>query len=67
MAALRKKNKVFHKNMIDKLWKMGEKYPAYEQGANSSPNNAHPEVTEDEDDEEIVHKPPYLGRLKGGD
>ena len=53
--------------MIGKLWKMGKKYPAYEQGSNSNPNNAHPKVTENEDDEEIVYKPPFLGRLKGGD
>ena len=27
MVALRKKNKAFHSNMIDKLCKMDEKYP----------------------------------------
>ena len=31
MAALRKKNKAFLSNMIDKLWKMSKKYPVYEQ------------------------------------
>ena len=67
MAALRKKNKTFHSNEIDKIRKMGEKYPVYEQGANSGPNNAHPEVTKEDDDEELVYKPPFLGRLKGGD
>ena len=67
MVALRKKNKAFHNDMIDKLQKMGEKYPAYEQGANSGPHNAHHEVTEEDDDEEIVYKTPFLGRLKGGD
>ena len=47
---------------------MGEKYPAYEQGAaNSGPNNGHPEVTEEDDSEEIVYKPPFQGRVKGGD
>ena len=46
MAALRKNNKAFHSNMIDKLRKMGKKYPVYEQGANSGPNNVHPEATE---------------------
>ncbi|TMX02960.1 hypothetical protein EJD97_019109 [Solanum chilense] len=67
MAALRKKNKAFHSDMIDKLQKMGKKYPVYEQGAKSGPDNAHPEATEEDDDEEIVYKPPFLGRLKGGD
>ena len=67
MTALRKKNKAFHSNMIDKLSKMGEKYPIYEQGANSGPDNAHPEATEKDDDEKIIYKPPSLGRLKGGD
>ncbi|TMW86097.1 hypothetical protein EJD97_021959 [Solanum chilense] len=67
MSALRKKNKAFHINMIDKLRKMGEKYPVYEQGANSGPDNAHPEVTKEDDDEEIIYKPPFLGRLKEGD
>ena len=51
--------------MIDKLHKMGKKYHVYEQGANSSPDNAHPEVNEEDDNEEIVYKPPFLGRLKG--
>ncbi|TMX04719.1 hypothetical protein EJD97_005310 [Solanum chilense] len=67
MAALKKKNKVFHKNMIDKLRKMGEKYSVSEQGANSGPNNAHLKVIEEDDDEEIIYKPPLLGRLKGGE
>ncbi|TMW85968.1 hypothetical protein EJD97_022177 [Solanum chilense] len=67
MTALRKKNKAFHSNMIDKLRKMDEKYPVYEQGSNSDPDNAHPKATEEDDDEEIVYKPPLLGRLKGGD
>ena len=53
--------------MIDKHWKMGKKYPVYEQGANSGPDNAHPEATEKDDDEKIIYKPPSLGRLKGGD
>ena len=67
MAALRKKNKAFHSNTIDKLQKRGEKYPVYEQGSNSGPDNAHLEVTKEDDDEEIVYRPPFLGRLKGGD
>ena len=67
MVALRKKNKAFHSDIIDKLQKMGKKYPVYEQGANSGPDNAHPEVTEEDDDEEMVYKPPFLGRLKEGD
>ena len=67
MVALRKKNKAFLSNMFDKLWKMGKKYHIYEQGANSGPENAHPEATEEDDDEEIVYKPQFLGRLKRGD
>ena len=67
MVALRKKNKAFRRNMTDKLQKMGKKYPVYEQGSNNGPDNAHPEATEEEDDEEIVYKPPVLGHLKGGD
>ena len=63
MVALRKKNKAFHSNMIDKLQKMREKYPVYEQGANNGPDNAHPEAI-GEEDEEIVYKPLFLGRLK---
>ncbi|TMW85039.1 hypothetical protein EJD97_023896 [Solanum chilense] len=43
------------------------KYPVYEQEANSGPNNAHPGETGEDDDEQIVYKPPFLGRLKGGD
>ncbi|TMW83237.1 hypothetical protein EJD97_002420 [Solanum chilense] len=58
------KNKAFHSNMIDKLRKMGEKYPVYEQGDKSGPNNAHPEATEENDDEEIIYKHPFLGTLK---
>ncbi|XP_015064647.1 uncharacterized protein LOC107009834 [Solanum pennellii] len=60
MAALRKKNKTFHSNKIDKLWKMGEKYPVYKQGPNIGPDNANLEATEEEDDEEIIYKPPFL-------
>ena len=68
MVALRKKNNAFHSNMIDKLQKMGEKYPAYEKGAaNSGTDNAHPEVSKKEDGEEIFYKPPFLGHIKGGD
>ena len=67
MVAVRKKNKAFHSNMIDKLWKMGEKYPVYEQGANSFLDNAHPEAIEEDDDEEIVYRSLFLGILKGGD
>ncbi|TMW99762.1 hypothetical protein EJD97_001995 [Solanum chilense] len=67
MTTLRKKNKAFHSNMIDKLRKMSKKYPVYEQGAYNGPDNAHPEVTEEDDDEEIINKPPSLGHPKGGD
>ncbi|TMW93006.1 hypothetical protein EJD97_012304 [Solanum chilense] len=67
MAALRKNNKAFHSNIIDKLWKMGEKYPVCEKEAGSGSDNAHPEATEEDDDKEIFCKPPFLGRIKGGD
>ena len=67
MAAMRKKNKNFHSNMIDKLQEMREKYPVYEQGANSGLYNAHPGATGEDEDEEIVYKPPFLVHLKGGD
>ena len=66
MTTLRNKNKVFHCNMIDKLRKMGKKYPEYEQGAGRGPDNAHRKETEEDDDEEIIYKPKFLGRLKGG-
>ncbi|XP_027772756.1 uncharacterized protein LOC107019050 [Solanum pennellii] len=67
MDALRRKNKAYHSNMIDKLRKKGKKYHVYEQGVNGGPNKAHPEATEEDDDEEIVYKPLFLGRPKGGD
>ena len=51
IAALRKKNKNFHRNMIDKFLKIDEKYPVYEKGDNSGPDNGHPEVTEEDNDE----------------
>ena len=66
MVALRKKNKAFHSDIIDKLQKMGKKYPVYEQGDKSGPNYAYPKATEENDDEEIVYNPPFLGRPKGG-
>ncbi|TMW98026.1 hypothetical protein EJD97_004609 [Solanum chilense] len=53
--------------LLAELREMGEKYPVYEQGANSDPDNARPEATEEDEDEEIFYKPPLLGRLKGGD
>ena len=46
---------------------MHKKYPVYEKGANTGPDNAHLGVTGEDDDEEIVYKPPFLGRLKGRD
>ena len=67
MVALRKNNKSFHSNMIDNLQKMGKKYPINEQGANNGPDNVYPEATEEDEDEEIIYTPPFLGRLKGGD
>ena len=67
MAVLRKKNKAFHSNMIDKLKKMHEKHSVYEQRDNSDDNNAHPEATWEHDDNEIVYKPQFHGHLKGGD
>ena len=67
MVKLRKKNKAFNSNMIDKLHKMREKYTVYGQGANSGPDNTHPGVTGEDDDEEIVYKPLFLGHLKRRD
>ncbi|TMX02958.1 hypothetical protein EJD97_019151 [Solanum chilense] len=65
MVTLRKKNKALHSNMINKLLKMGEKYPIYERGTNSGPGDTHPEATEEDDDEEIIYNRPFPGRLKG--
>ena len=67
MVALMKNNKAYHSYMFDKLHKMRKKYPVYKQRANSGPENAHPGAIGEDDDEEIVYKPPFLGRLKGGD
>ena len=67
MAALRKKNNPFLSNMIDKHQKMGEKCRVHEKEAKSGPYNAHPDATEEDNYEEIVYEPPFLGRLKGGD
>ena len=67
MTALRKKNKDSHSNIIDKLRKISKKYPFYEQGANTGPENAHPKVNEEDDDKEIIYKPPFLGHLKRGE
>ena len=47
IATLRKKNKAFHSNMIDKHQRMRKKYPIYEQEANSGPDNAHLGATEE--------------------
>ena len=55
MAIQRKNNKVFHSNMIDKLQRMREKYPIYEQEADSGPDNTHLVETGEDDDEEIVY------------
>ena len=46
---------------------MREKYPFYEEGANSGPDNAHPGAIGEDDGEEINYKPPFLGHLKRGD
>ena len=46
---------------------MHEKYIIYEQWANSGPDNAQPEAKWEDEDEEIVYKPPFLGHLKVGD
>ena len=44
---------------------MNGKYPICEQGAfNSGPDNAHPKLTVEDDSEEIIYKPPFLGRSK---
>ena len=60
-------NILIHSNMIDKLQKMCKKCLVYEKGANSGPDNTHLGETGEDDDEEIVYRPPFLGRLKGGD
>ena len=65
-AALLAKSVLLDKELTVHRNLMGGKYPAYEQGvANSGPDKAHPEVTEEDDGEEIVYKPPFLGHLKG--
>ena len=65
-AALLAKNMLLYKELTVHSNMTGGKYPAYEQGAaNSGPDNAHLEVIEEDDGEEIVYKPPFLGRLKG--
>ena len=59
-SALLDKELTVHSNLIC------GKYPACEQAAtNSGFDDAHPELTEQDDGEEIVYKPPFLGRLKG--
>ena len=45
MASLRKKNKAFHSNMIDKLQGISGKYSNREQEANAGPDYAHPRET----------------------
>ena len=52
IAILRKKNKAFHNNMIDKLQRMHQKCPVYEQEANSGPNNTHLRATGEDNNEE---------------
>ncbi|TMX05217.1 hypothetical protein EJD97_000961 [Solanum chilense] len=65
-AALLAKSVLLDKELTVHSNLTGEKYPAYEQGAaNSGPDNAHLEVIEEDDSEEIVYKLPFLGRLKG--
>lgn len=55
MDELREKNKVFHHNMITK------------QEASGGLDDTHPGAIEEDIDEEIVYKPPFLGSLRGGD
>ncbi|TMW81839.1 hypothetical protein EJD97_007640 [Solanum chilense] len=65
-AALLPKSVLLNQELTVHSNLLGGKYLAYEQGeANSGPDKAHPEVTEEDDGEEIVYKPPFLGRLKG--
>ena len=67
MASLRKKNKAFHRNMIDKLQGISGKYSNREQEANAGPDYAHPRATGEDGDEEIIKKSPFLGHLRGED
>ena len=67
-AALLAKSVLLDKELTVQSNLTGGKYLTYEQGsANSGLDNAHPEVTEEDDDEEMVYKPPFLGHLKEGD
>ena len=64
-AALLAKSVLLDKELTVHSNLMGRKYSAYEQGAaNSGPDKAHPKVTEVDDGEEIIYKPPLLSRLK---
>ena len=67
MASQREKNKAFYSNMMYNLRKIGKRYLIYKQETNSGPDNTHPKASEEDDDEEIVYKPLFLGHLKGGD
>ena len=67
-AALLAKSVLLDKELIAHTNMMGGKYPAYGQGpANSGSDKAHREISEEDDGEEIVYKPPFLGHIKGGD
>ena len=66
-VSLSAKSMLLYKEMTVHNNLTGGKDPAYAQGAaNSGPDNAHPEATEEDDDEKIIYKPPFLGSMKGG-
>ena len=65
-AVLLAKSALLDKELITRSNLKDRKHPAYEQGSDDNgPDNTHPELTEEDDGEEIVYKPPFLGRLKG--
>ena len=65
-AALLVKIVLLDKELTVRTNLTGGKYPAYEQRvSNSCPDNARHEVIKEYDCEEIINKPPFLGRLKG--
>ena len=53
--------------MITKLQKKRAKNSPCEQGASGGPNDTHPGATVENAEEEIIYKPPFVGRMRGGD
>ena len=65
-AMLLAKSALLNKELASHSNLKGGKYIACEQGEDKNgPKKTHPELTEEDDEEEIVYKPPFLGRLKG--